>query len=97
MSHGHLYVWSAVDWSLRWQMGMVRDVAGQRQQQVIALAWGDHIAVASTQSGKLLAKFPLQATAMSVAWHEAYQLFVATSVEGALWRAFLAQAADDKV
>jgi WD40 repeat protein len=97
MSHGHLYVWSASDWSLRWNMGMVRDVAGQRHQQVIALAWGDHVALAHTQNGELLAKFPLQATAMAVAWHEGYQLFVATTMERTLWRGFLAQAADDTV
>ena len=97
MSHGHLYAWSAGDWSLSWSLAKVRDVAGQRQQQVIALAGADHIAVVHTQSGKLLAQFPLQATAMAVAWHEALQLFAATTMEGTLWRGFLAAAADDKV
>jgi WD40 repeat protein len=97
MSHGHLYAWSARDWSLSWSLAKVRDVAGQRQQQVIALAGGDHIAIVHTQSGELLAQFPLQATAMAVAWHEALQLFAATTMEGTLWRGFLAAAPDDKV
>lgn len=97
MSHGHLYVWSSSDWNLRWNMGMVRDVAGQRQQQVIAVAWKDHVVVAHTQSGQPLARFPLQATATGVAWHDAYQLFAATTIEAALWRGFLTQTAADKV
>lgn len=97
MSHGVLYVWSSSDWSLLWNMGMVRDVAGQQQQQVIAMAGGDHIVVAHTRTGQLIAKFPLQATAMAVAWHEAYQLFAATTMEGALWHGFLEQTTPDTV
>jgi len=97
MSHGHLYIWSSSDWTLRWNLGMVRDVAGQGQQQIIAVAWGDRIVVAHTQTGQPFANFPLEATAMAVAWHESYQLFAAIAMDGALWRGFLAQTAADKV
>ena len=92
MSHGHLYVCSSNDWNLRrWPMFMVRDVAGQQEQQLIAVAWGDHVVLVNTQSGALLARFPVEATAMAVAWHQSYQLFAATTMDGALWQGFLAQ------
>jgi len=78
-------------------MFMVRDVAGQQQQKLIAVAWGDHLVLVNTQSGELLARFPLEATAMAVAWHQSYQLFAATTMEGVLWRGFLAQTSPDTV
>lgn len=96
MSNGDLLVWNAKDWKLLWKLGMITDVAGQAQQQVIALAWGDHVALAQTMNGQLLDKFPLQATVTGVAWHERYQLFAATTLEGALWRGFIASAEEDK-
>jgi WD40 repeat protein len=96
-SNGDLIVWDANDWKLLWKQGMITDVAGQAQQQVIAVASGDHVIVALTTSGQMLQKFHLQATVTGVAWHLAYQLFAATTREGALWRGFLAPAGEGKV
>jgi WD40 repeat protein len=97
ISNGHLIVWDTRDWRLLWKLGRITDVAGQAQKQVIAVAWGDHVVLKLTVSGQMVEKFPLQATVTGVAWHQAYQVFAATTLEGELWQGFIAPAEDDKV
>ena len=96
--NGRLMVWDAKDWRLLWtQEGTIADVAGQAQQQVLAVAWENQLVLVQTTSGQTLWKFALGAAVCRVAWHEKYQLFAATTVERELWQGFVEPTAEGEV
>lgn len=89
-SHGRLMIWNARTWKPLWGRDGIRDVAGQAQQPFLAIAWGDHVVVAHTVSGQIYAEFSLQAAVTGVSWHATVQVFAAATVEGTLWRGYIA-------